>query len=193
VTAARPPRGRVPPARRRRTLTEAEAALWQGFVSAAGIVPLHPGAQPEPAPEPPSAPTPPPTAAEARQPRRAAPVAPAPPAELAVGVAPGGLDRRRWDALRRGRLAPERTLDLHGRRAEEAHQAVAAFVSAAHAQGLRCVAIVTGKGTGETGGVLKRELPHWLNGPSLRSLILALAHPHRANTGAVHILLRRKK
>jgi DNA-nicking Smr family endonuclease len=41
--------------------------------------------------------------------------------------------------------------------------------------------------------VLRRELPHWLNAPALRPLILALAHPHRANTGAVHVLLRRKK
>jgi DNA-nicking Smr family endonuclease len=190
VTPPRPPRGRVPPARRRRTLTEAEAALWQGFVAAAGIVPLHPGAAPEP-PAPPPAPEAEPPRPATPPPRTAAAVPP--PVELAVGVAPGGLDRRRWDALRRGRLAPERTLDLHGRRADEAHQAVTAFVTAAHAQGLRCVAIVTGKGTGETGGVLKRELPHWLNAAPLRTLILALAHPHRANTGAVHILLRRRK
>jgi len=93
----------------------------------------------------------------------------------------------------RDRVAPERTLDLHGRRAEQAHRDVVAFVTAAHAQGLRCVAIVTGKGSGETGGVLRRELPHWLNGPGLRPLILALAYPHRANTGAVHVLLRRRK
>jgi DNA-nicking Smr family endonuclease len=113
--------------------------------------------------------------------------------ELAVGVAPGGVDRKRWDALRRGRLAPERTLDLHGRRVEEAHQAVTRFVAQAQGQGLRCIAIVTGKGTGETGGVLRRELPHWLNAPSLRPMILAVAHPHSANTGAVHVLLRRKR
>jgi DNA-nicking Smr family endonuclease len=191
VTTPRPPRGRVPPARRRRALSEDEAALWRGFVAAAGIMPLRPdGAAETPAPQPaPEAepPRPPPQAA------RAAPVAPAPLPDLAVGVAPGGLDGRRWDAFRRGRLAPERTLDLHGRRVEEAHRAVAAFVAAAHAQGLRCVAIVTGKGSGETGGVLRRELPHWLNAPGLRPLVLALAHPHRANTGAVHVLLRRRK
>ena len=192
MTPPRPPRGRVPPARRRRTLTDAEAALWQGFVAAVGIVPLRPGAAPEPPAPPPSPEAGPPRPATPPPPRIAA-SAPPPPAELAVGVAPAGLDRRRWDALRRGRLAPERTLDLHGRRAEEAHRAVIAFVTAAHAQGLRCVAIVTGKGTGETGGVLRRELPHWLNGPALRTLVLALAHPHRANTGAVHILLRRRK
>jgi DNA-nicking Smr family endonuclease len=54
------------------------------------------------------------------------------------------------------------------------------------------VAIVTGKGSGE-GGILRRELPHWLNLPSVRPLILGAAHPHRANTGAIHLLLRRRK
>ena len=203
MSQPRPPRGRVPPARRRRALTEEEASLWQGFVAAAGIVPLRPGEAPaEPAPEAeaqrlapaqparaaPAAPVPPvaPVAP-------AAPVVPAPPPELAIGVAPAGLDRRRWEALRRGRLAPERTLDLHGRRVEEAHRAVVAFVAAAEAEGLRCIAIVTGKGSGETGGVLRRELPHWLNAAPLRGMILALAHPHRANTGAVHVLLRRRR
>ena len=189
MTPPRPPRGRVPPARRRRTLTEDEAALWRGFVAASGIVPLHP----EPLAEPPPAPLPEPVAI---QPSATPPTAPKPAmpvAELAVGVAPGGLDRKRWDSLRRGRLAPERTLDLHGRRAEEAHRAVTGFIAASWAEGRRCVAIVTGKGTGETGGVLRRELPHWLNAPGLRGMILALAHPHSANTGAVHVLLRRKK
>jgi DNA-nicking Smr family endonuclease len=193
MTPPRPPRGRVPPARRRRSLTPDEAELWQGFVTATGIVPLRPAAFAEPRPEPvPGAPAPvavgPPPPVPAPPPPR-----PAPLAELAVGVPPGGVDRRRWDALRRGRLAPERTLDLHGRRAEEAHLAVTRFIAQAQAQGLRCIAIVTGKGTGETGGVLRRELPHWLNAPGLRPMILAVAHPHSANTGAVHVLLRRRK
>ncbi len=188
MTPPRPPRGRVPPARRRRTLTEDEASLWRGFVAASGIVPLHPEAwseTPVPKPEPVTA-----QAAIAPPP---APKAPMPVQELAIGIAPGGLDRKRWDSLRRGRLAAERTLDLHGRRAEEAHRAVTGFIAASWAEGRRCVAIVTGKGTGETGGVLRRELPHWLNAPGLRGMILALAHPHSANTGAVHVLLRRKK
>jgi DNA-nicking Smr family endonuclease len=184
----------VPPARRRRTLTDEEATLWQGFVAATGIVPLRPAPAPPPEPDAaPAAATSDPEAPPSIAKAQAAPARRVPQAELAVGVAPGGLDRKRWDALRRGKLGPERTLDLHGRRAEEAHRAVVSFLAVSQAQGLRCVAIVTGKGTGETGGVLRRELPHWLNAPELRGLILALAHPHKANTGAVHVLLRRRK
>ncbi|WP_439580621.1 Smr/MutS family protein [Elioraea sp.] len=192
----RPPRARIPPARRRRTVTEEEASLWRRFVTAAGIAPL----QPEPRPRDPrewEGANEPDAAAASALPqvreRGRARTAPPPPPDLAIGVAPGGLDRRRWDDLRRGRMLPERTLDLHGRRAEDAHDAVRRFVRAAQADGLRCIAIVTGKGTGETGGVLRRELPHWLNAPPLRDAILAIAHPHRANTGAVHLLLRRKR
>lgn len=111
--------------------------------------------------------------------------------ELHVGVAPGGLDAKRWRDLRRGRTRAERTLDLHGSRAQDAHDAVRRFLAEARADGLRCVAIVTGKGSSAEGGVLRRELPHWLNAPDLRPLLLGAAHPHAANPGAVHLLLRR--
>jgi len=67
------------------------------------------------------------------------------------------------------------------------------FLAAALADGLRCVAIVTGKGPAPEGGVLRRELPHWLNAPSLRPYLLGAAHPHAGNQGAVHLLLRRRR
>ncbi|HYZ34725.1 MAG TPA: Smr/MutS family protein, partial [Crenalkalicoccus sp.] len=116
-----------------------------------------------------------------------------PPAPLAVGAPPPGLDARRWRDLRRGRIRPERTLDLHGHSRERAYVAVHDFLAAAQAEGLRCVAIVTGRGSSPEGGVLRRELPHWLNGPGLRGMLLGAAHPHAANPGAVHLLLRRRR
>lgn len=185
-------------ARRPRGLTETERALWRAWAERAGVVPL-PGRMPLPVP--PTAPavaqipaaTPPAMAGAAALPA-AAPPRPAPPrlpVELRVGVAPGGLDARRWTDLRRGRTRPERTLDLHGVRAQEAHAAVRHFLARARADGLRCVAIVTGRGSSPEGGVLRRELPHWLNAPELRPLLLGAAHPHAANPGAVHLLLRR--
>ncbi len=86
-----------------------------------------------------------------------------------------------------------RTLDLHGRTAQRAFHALHAFLHAAHADHVRCVEIITGRGSGETGGVLRRELPLWLNLPALRPLVLAASHPHAANPGAVRLLLRRPK
>jgi DNA-nicking Smr family endonuclease len=172
--------------RRPRGLTEADRALWHDFARRTGVVP-RPGITIPPPPAPIAQQAAPAAFAPLPAPRRST------TAEIAVGVAPGGLDARRWKELRRGRIRPERTLDLHGRRAQEAHDAVRRFVADAIADGLRCVAIVTGKGSSEEGGVLRRELPHWLNAPELRPLLLGAAHPHAANPGAVHLLLRRRK
>lgn len=118
---------------------------------------------------------------------------PGPLPALSVGDQPSGLDCSSWHRFRTGKTAPNRTLDLHGRSAQRAYHALHAFLHTAHADGVRCVEIVTGRGSGEAGGVLRRELPMWLNSPALRPFVLAASHPHRANPGAVRLLLRRSR
>jgi DNA-nicking Smr family endonuclease len=86
---------------------------------------------------------------------------------------------------------PARRLDLHGRTAQQAFHALRDFLHRAHADRLRCVEVITGRGSGEGGGVLRRELPLWLNLPELRPMVLAVAYPHAGNLGAVRVLLRR--
>lgn len=165
-----------------RRLTEADSLVWAGY--ALGVRALHSEA-PAPMPPKPAVPTAqppaPPPAPAARH--------PAPPVH--VGNAPAGLDRATWTRFRSGKLVATRTLDLHGVTANRAHAALHEFLRASHAEGLRCVEIVTGRGQGAEGGVLRRELPHWLNGPELRPLVLAASHPHPANPGSVRVLLRR--
>ena len=112
---------------------------------------------------------------------------------LGVGAHPAGLDRGTWTRFRTGRLPPLRTLDLHGRTAQRAFLALDAFLRAAHGDRVRCVEVITGRGDGAGGGVLRRELPMWLNLPALRPLVLAPSHPHAANPGAVRLLLRRPR
>ncbi|MGH7043754.1 MAG: Smr/MutS family protein, partial [Acetobacteraceae bacterium] len=118
---------------------------------------------------------------------------PPPRATLAVGTAPAGLDAASWQRFRSGRLATARSLDLHGHTAQRAYHALCAFLHSAAADHVRCVEVITGRGTGETGGVLRREVPLWLNLPELRPLVLAAAHPHAANPGSVRLLLRRPR
>lgn len=173
--------------RRLRGLTEADRALWRAY--AAEVAPL-PGRELPPEAPVPSAPVV--VTTPAAQPTPPPPPRWTPP-PIAVNTPPSGLDDRRWRDLRRGRIRPERSIDLHGRRAQEAHAAVHAFLADAYADGLRCVAVITGRGSSPEGGVLRRELPHWLNAPDLRRILLGAAHPHSANTGAVHLLLRRRK
>lgn len=176
--------------KRRRGLSAEDRAAWAAVARTIQPLPGKALAEPEEPPPPPSVTiTPPPRAATPPAP----PAPKRPPPELNVGVQPDGLDAKRWRDLRRGLLRPERKLDLHGMTAERAHGAVRTFLRAAQMDGARIVCIVTGKGSSMEGGVLKRELPHWLNAPDLRGLVLGAAHPHRANAGAVHLLLRRAR
>jgi DNA-nicking Smr family endonuclease len=174
---------------RRKTLSESDRAEWAAYVRQ--VAALAGRALPE---------QPPPqaqTGAAATGAAQEAPVATRVPAPtrpfLDVGMPPGGLDKSTWTKFRTGRLPSMRTLDLHGRTAQRAYHALQAFVVSAHADGVRCVEVITGRGSGEQGGVLKRELPHWLNHPTLRPLVLAASHPHPANPGSVRLLLRRTR
>jgi len=107
---------------------------------------------------------------------------------------PVGLDRRTWLRLKRGQVAIEQSLDLHGRTQDEAHQALSRFLAAAQAAGCRCVLVVTGKGL-ESGGTLRHMVPRWLNEGANRERIVAFcpAQARHGGTGALYILLRRRR
>jgi DNA-nicking Smr family endonuclease len=173
----------MPP--RRKPLTDRDRADWALFTR---DIALLPGRQPlDPPPEPPP-PEPILRPASPPVPRQVPQLSP-----VAVGSQPGGLDNASWNRFRSGKLAAVRTLDLHGRTAQRAFHALHAFLHAAHADHVRCVEIITGRGSGETGGVIRRELPLWLNLPALRPLVLAASHPSAANPGSVRLLLRRPR
>lgn len=175
----------MPP--RPRPLTQHDRDEWAHYIR---LVRALPGRQ---------APPPPPPAAAKPQPAPATqPTPPAPrprpgalPPPLTTGHHPAGLDRATWSRFHGGKFPTARTLDLHGKTAQAAFHALERFLLAAHADQLRCVEVITGRGAGESGGVIRRELPLWLNLPRLRPLILATAHPHAQNTGSTRLLLRR--
>ena len=107
---------------------------------------------------------------------------------------PVGLDRRTWLRLKRGQVAIEQTLDLHGRTQAEAHGALGRFLTAAQAAGCRCVLLVTGKGM-ESGGTLRHMVPRWLNEDANRERIVAFApaQARHGGSGALYVLLRRRR
>ncbi|HWI27419.1 MAG TPA: Smr/MutS family protein [Stellaceae bacterium] len=145
------------------------------------VEPLEPAAGPPPPPSQPEAPP-----RMAREPAAAAP---------AGRPAASGLDRRSAQRLKRGALPLEGRLDLHGMTREEAHRALQSFLARAQEAGKRCVLVITGKGGGERGGVLRAEVPRWLDeGPNRgRVLAKAAAQPRDGGAGALYVLLRRKR
>jgi DNA-nicking Smr family endonuclease len=139
------------------------------------------------------------------QPARKAPPRPQPTPPIQPkkppdpGVTPGrtvGVDRRTADRLKRGRLEIDGRIDLHGMTRAAAQDALTAFVVSAAERGQRCVLVITGKGTFSGGpGVLKQEVPKWLNMAPLRERIVAVteAQPKHGGAGALYVLLKRKR
>ncbi len=105
------------------------------------------------------------------------------------------VDRRTAERLKRGQMPVEATLDLHGHTQIEAHGELNRFLAAAHTAGRRCVLIVTGKGAGQSGGILRAEVPKWLNEAPNRARIVAFAgaRPQHGGGGALYVLLRRRR
>jgi DNA-nicking Smr family endonuclease len=123
-----------------------------------------------------------------------------PPAPGPKAVTPGSsadMDRRLAQRFRRGQLAIDARYDLHGMRQREAHAALNAFLAGAQARGCRCILVITGKGQRapleERTGILKAQLPRWLNEAPNRGRILAVttAQPKHGGEGAFYILLKK--
>ncbi|MEE8548700.1 MAG: Smr/MutS family protein, partial [Alphaproteobacteria bacterium] len=99
--------------------------------------------------------------------------------------------------LKRGQLAIDGRIDLHGMTQAKAHRALEGFLTASQGAGKRCVLVITGKGlrpTGET-GVLRNLVPRWMNAPAIRGRVLSFctAQPRDGGTGALYVLLKRKR
>jgi DNA-nicking Smr family endonuclease len=156
-------------------------------MSIAAPAPVEPTVEPPPQP----APAPDPRLVAIPQ-RKAAARLP----ELEVGAS-AGIDRRTADRLRRGQLAIDGRMDLHGMTQAQAHGALASFVHRAWAEGRRCLLVITGKGTfsGDGGGVLRQAVPRWLGEPGLRPMVLAVqpAQPQHGGGGAFYLLLKRRR
>ena len=173
-----------------------DAGLWDHITR--DVAPLQGRRQP------PAKPTPAPKKAVTPAARKSAakPTPAAPPLpkraelpELATGAS-AGLDKRTAQRLKRGQLAIDGRLDLHGMTQAEAHGALSAYLERAQGASRRCILVITGKGrVSENGGVLRTMVPRWLNAPATRARVLAItpAQPKDGGAGALYVLLRRKR
>ncbi len=117
--------------------------------------------------------------------------------------APVQMDHGTHRRMVRGKLKPEARLDLHGSTLAQAHPALTRFIQGSHARGLRLVLVITGKGKDRDApgpipirrGVLKHQVPGWLNMPPLGRIVLDVRESHirHGGAGAYYVYLRRSR
>lgn len=118
-----------------------------------------------------------------------------------------GIDGRTAERMRRGQLAPDARLDLHGLSESTAHRALVLFLKSAQARGARLALVVTGKGSAprddapfdlelvaRSRGVLRNMVPRWLKEPELAQIVARAGEAHRRHggAGALYVYLRKK-
>lgn len=113
------------------------------------------------------------------------------------------MDRKAYARLMRGKLRPEGKIDLHGMTLERAHPVLTRFILSAQSQGKRLVLVVTGKGKQRDDGgpipvrigVLRHQVPQWLNNPPLSLAILQVtqAHVRHGGGGAYYVYLKKAR
>ena len=115
--------------------------------------------------------------------------------ELDPRKIPSGISASQADKFKKGKIRPERTIDLHGFTQFRAHSYINEEILKYYKNNIRSILIITGKKFGKMGaeGVLKREVPKWLNLSPLKEIILmtSWATPRDGGDGALYVLLRR--
>lgn len=167
-------------------LTDEDRVLWSLVAKSARPLKGRKPAEEEP----------PKAAAEEKMPSVSATTAPAAvtPAQPKRQLVTHTLDRPTLDKLAKGKLAIEGRVDLHGMTQSEAHGLLLSFLQRAHANGVRYVLVITGKGFSSGGdGVLRRQVPAWLSTPPFRALVSShdLAARNHGGEGALYIRLRK--
>jgi DNA-nicking Smr family endonuclease len=108
-----------------------------------------------------------------------------------------GFSPKLMRKLKRGRFPIQDYVDLHGLTKQDAETRVREFLIQSHKYGLRCVLVVHGRGLNSENHipVLKERLPLWLSRGPVKKRVLAFstAQPYDGGTGAIYILLRRRR
>ena len=108
-----------------------------------------------------------------------------------------GLDSQSARKMRRGKVAIQARLDLHGMIQTEAHKFLLRFLERSYISGKKTVLVITGKGLSQNGeiGVLRQVVPRWLNEQPMLSWIRGFGHaaPTDGGVGALYVLLRKKQ
>ncbi len=114
------------------------------------------------------------------------------------------IDKNKLSLLKRGKIKPEKILDLHGLTSVEAKTKAIEFTKTNLRLGLRLLLIITGKGKIKINdlnreelktGVLRKSLKSWLYESDLRPNILGIISSHisHGGEGAFYVYLKSNK
>ena len=114
------------------------------------------------------------------------------------------IDKNKLSLLKRGKIKPEKILDLHGLTSAEAKTKAIEFTKTNLRLGLRLLLIITGKGKIKINdlnreelktGVLRKSLKSWLYDSDLRPNILGIISSHisHGGEGAFYVYLKSNK
>ena len=92
------------------------------------------------------------------------------------------------------KVRPEGVIDLHGYRLHNAKIALQKYILNAYEKNIRNILIITGKGYNNK-GILKKEVPLWLNDQNLMSLLVdfEIAPKEFGGDGALLVKIKNKK
>jgi DNA-nicking Smr family endonuclease len=112
--------------------------------------------------------------------------------EEALSFARNGVQARVLQKLKQGQPHWQAAVDLHGCNVDEAREAVLALLREARQEGLQALKIVHGKSLQQGQPLLKTCVNGWLRQlPEVLAFVSAL--PRDGGTGAVYVLLKRKR
>ena len=180
---------------RRRSLSDDERTLWETVTRA--IKPLRRRAKAKEAAKAEIVAAPAPPAKQTRSTVKAAP--PPAPKERPAPPPLAPLGRRMKQKLGRGTEPIDARIDLHGMTQADAHAALGHFLRRAQHDGARVVLVITGKGARPGGdvyserGVLRRQVPLWLESAEMRSYVVGFesAGAGHGGEGALYVRVRK--
>jgi DNA-nicking Smr family endonuclease len=96
-------------------------------------------------------------------------------------------------SLDQGKVKPDGVLDLHGYKLQDAKTTLQRYIINAYEENVRNILIITGKGQNNT-GVLKKEVPLWLNNEILTNLLVnyKIAPKNFGGEGALLVRIKNK-
>ena len=93
--------------------------------------------------------------------------------------------------LNKRKIEPDGIIDLHGLKLQEAKLILKNYIFQAYNNDRRNILIITGKGLNKT-GVLKKEVPIWLNEREIKKILISYENAPKSFGGEGALIIRLK-